>query len=287
MNIPDNLVGSGRVVACPRCRTHLRLPAARPMVEVTAIPPQPSVPPAAFPPSSPPVISCPHCRVPIAVDSRLAGQVVACPQCRGHLLMPGTAAAPPTQPPAAYGHPPRHASSGRRKMLLVLGGSLAAVLLLGLTVFALLRFFSSGPGLTNELRYLPDGSRFILSLNARALLESSAGKKFLASAAWRDLNRGLVEREGEDFEAMLEKHTGIPLREYNRITIGGTFNMGREPEFVMVIKAQGARRFHLKVRDFEFNAPSSIPRRGSSSPRRRRPRKNGPCSRTKPSASTP
>jgi hypothetical protein len=195
----------------------------------------------------PAVIGCPHCRRPLALEGHLAGRVVACPHCQGHLQMPG---APAWQPPGADGPPPRRTTPGRRKLAFVLAASLGGVLLVGLTVFALWRAFAGGAALTDELRYLPDGSRLIVSLNVQALVEREAVnrlmKKMVAPIDWKG-----PKGEDFDFEDPLEKHTGIPLRDYRRLTFGVTFPPERQAEFVVVIKARDARRFRLSMFDFD------------------------------------
>jgi hypothetical protein len=153
--------------------------------------------------------------------------------------------------PVSLVGPPRSSVAGRKKLILI-GAGAGGVLLLGLLIFILVRAFAGGAGLTNELHYLPDDCRLVVSINVQGLLDSNAGQKFLASAAYRDLNKQLGEREGKDFEAMIEEATGIPARQFIRVTVGYTFG-GRGDDVMIIYKARDARRFRAKIRTYKFD----------------------------------
>jgi hypothetical protein len=126
----------------------------------------------------------------------------------------------------------------RRHRKLLLGGLVAGSACLFLVLaFVLWKLVFDRAGLTDERRYLPDGSRLLISVNVRRLLGSSAGQKFLGSSAWRKLNQEVIDEEGDDFETYVEKSTGIPLRDVSRVTIAGRlFSGDEEPVFVIKVK---------------------------------------------------
>jgi hypothetical protein len=121
--------------------------------------------------------------------------------------------------------------------------------------FAVWWFWPAGAGLTDEMRYLPDDSRFVLSVNVRGTLASAVGQKLASSKVWRDLLEGRLNPDGEGLDALFEKQMGIPFRDITRITAGGNVSdFNRPSQYVTVLKVKDAGRFRFRERRTEFEA---------------------------------
>jgi hypothetical protein len=92
-------------------------------------------------------------------------------------------------------------------------------------------------GLTDELQYLPDNTRVIVSVKLGELLSTDLGIKMLAGGAFRQMNPRLAAMNpGPDFEAAIAWAVGVPPRQIARVTLGVT----AANQYVVVVKTTAA-----------------------------------------------
>jgi hypothetical protein len=232
-----------------------------------------------------PLATCPACAVQLNIPDTLGpGQAIRCPKCQT-VFQPGATPPPPPEVPlaTAYQEPtpparsaiplppddpePRRSSrpevlddeyadnhrdhrprpTGRRwRKTLILTGAIGGSLLVVLAL-VLWWLLSGSSGLTDELYYAPDNSRFVFSINARGLLTSNAGQKILNSEGMKKLKQLFADgNEGRDMEQEFEKYTGLKFREVLRVTFMGNIIGDRREEresVVVVVKTINAQDF--------------------------------------------
>ena len=126
---------------------------------------------------------------------------------------------------------------------------------IGVMVWAtvlLLKPLLGGPGLSDELRYLPDDTRAIVSVDVRTLLTSSASKKVFKS--WQDaLKTRAAEAvaEIEDIESNVEKATGLALNDFIRVTVAVTVEKNQPEMPIFVVKVDNANRLKIKGKTYD------------------------------------
>src|SRR5262245_25823930 len=147
-----------------------------------------------------PIASCPSCATRLTVPDNLApDKAIRCPKCQtvfrpAEEPLPAAAVGAYQEPapprPRAEpvllededfrdrDQPPRPSGPRRRRSRAWLWISLSAacVLLVAGVVFAVF-FWKRGSGFSDELKYAPDGTRLVVSFDAQAIRNSSAGAK--------------------------------------------------------------------------------------------------------------
>jgi hypothetical protein len=227
-----------------------------------------------------PAASCPSCAARLTLPDDLApGEAIRCPSCQT-VFRPGQDDVPmaeevPVAPVGAYQAPaapvprpqrartesvlledddfPEHSQPRRRgghrrsRAWLWAGLSAGVLLLIGGVVFAVL-MLTSGGGLSDELRYAPDRSRIVVSVDVRGVVNSAAFTKI------RDTFRDLLgdgRGGGKDLETEIEQLTRLNLKEIQRVTVLGTWE-GRGDDVTIVIKTRNAKNFKLPERGGNF-----------------------------------
>src|SRR5581483_10998907 len=149
--------------------------------------------------------ACPRCKATLNADDSLRGTVYTCPHCQQALRLPGApAGSPPPPPPSPWTanilatppsppppapppepfepadfEPPTETAPvrprGRRrrfsKRALLLSSGALAVLLIGVIAW---RVFAAGPGVGDDIIYLPDNFDFVASVDVSEVLSSDA-----------------------------------------------------------------------------------------------------------------
>ena len=125
--------------------------------------------------------SCNSCGVQIKAPDNTGGKKVKCPKCQLALVIPNAPAPMPADEkmevriephladssPATGGSPDpgsRFRWKSRKFWLITGGGSLVAVLLIGVTLWAWINGQKTAP-FTDELHYMPKKSRFIVTID--------------------------------------------------------------------------------------------------------------------------
>ena len=99
---------AGKTIACPKCKTQHKVPAAPIQTPTPPAPATPAAPAPSGQPAAPKqiVLSC-NCGQKMKASSAHAGKTVQCPKCKSGIVVPGSPAAPaapvvqPVQPVAA------------------------------------------------------------------------------------------------------------------------------------------------------------------------------------------
>src|SRR5262249_54096854 len=104
-------------------------------------------------------------------------------------------------------------------------------------------------GLTDELKYLPNHTQFVASLDVKTLVASPAYKEWLR--AWPLKQRQQMERH-------IEAHLGLTIDAISRVTLGGLL---RWESIVLVVKTnEEVQAGHLRrtITDAAANSPVSF-----------------------------
>ncbi|HUT09730.1 MAG TPA: hypothetical protein VMY42_04480 [Thermoguttaceae bacterium] len=158
------------------------------------------------------------------------------PSGAGPPPVPSAMGFPPTLPSAAAGPPPMidrgstlaqpYAAGTRpriRTLPLIIGGVAIMLLAAGGLVAALM--LTSGGGISKAMRYLPDGSQGIMSVNISAFLDSEVFRRLKSKVPdIAELEKSLVEQ------------ADLTFSDFSRLTMGGTTSEQGAPEFVAVLE---------------------------------------------------
>jgi len=107
----------------------------------------------------------------------------------------------------------------------------------------------SNSGFTDELRYMPKGCQFVVSIDCQSVLKSKAGSEFYKSDVYKQINK-LVEKlnDDSDLERLLLDGTGLKLAECRRITVLGSYFVEEypsPPNMLVVFKMENSNKFRL------------------------------------------
>lgn len=223
--------------------------------------------------------ACPSCATRLTVPENLApDQAIRCPKCK-EVFQPSAAMDEPPVSATAYQAPEhlpqpaetapapsgavllsdrdfpqewqRGRSRRRRGKGLLIGGIIGGVALLLIAGVAAWLIFGGRSGLTDELRYAPDQTRFVVSLDVRAALRSNAMQQIKKSDVYRRFNDLCRDESGVDVERFVEEGTGLRLQDIERVTVMGTWEEARDREdfdvpYTVVLKTRAATGFRLR-----------------------------------------
>ena len=171
--------------------------------------------------------SCPKCGRSVNAPSGAVGKIIPCPGCGQMIGVPAgpAGAAPPPLPQGTAGPQPwpQQAPAGRTRSRkpLILACVVGGVLLVVAVVVGVM--LSSGSGLSQAARYLPDDSNMVVSINLSSVVKSKMYQK--------------LEKEGHpQFKKMLQEmkdEGGLVPADLSRLTVGLDVSGGDEPIVVL------------------------------------------------------
>jgi hypothetical protein len=136
------------------------------------------------------------------------------------------------------------AGSSRKKLVLF---GVAGSILVAIVIYFV--FSRRSWRLDDDLRYMPEDCRFVMSIDVDAVRTSQLGREFLASDAYKQFNQGQAERNhGADFEQNFEEEVGVKIDELSRVTFFEHSGDGPD-RFCGVIRVANADKFARTQRD--------------------------------------
>ena len=202
--------------------------------------------------------SCGGCQYPFKVPDSMAGKQGKCPKCGTITAIPTSSSASRVvgrnRPPVARLRPnQRHRARRLRRSPLqraakkksgkgmAIGLTIAALVLLGGGGWAVYYFFFASSGLSSEdAKFMPAGSKVIMSAKV---------EEFLTSSMWKDLKKKYSELEKGESNAT--KELPISLTDIERVVVG--VDPDKE-EFIAVAHMKKA----TKAADYESKVPGQI-----------------------------
>ena len=209
--------------------------------------------------------ACPKCRSLAQVEDHRAGTDYVCHSCGQQSRLPiGTTSTLPvhTNPlPSSGGTmhdvPPsdlrRRGIFANRKILIGIAVSVTLLIAGGLIWW----FMFSGPGLTDELTYLPDNFEYIASIKISSVVSSDGFK-----AVRKELEAAIPDFKGS--WEKLEKGIGVDAADIQRVTVAGVFPRPRirsdreEPDYLFVLKTRTSVKASDLFKEMELDQESKV-----------------------------